>query len=278
VFIVGFPRSGTTLLQSLLAAHPDVFSLPETFFFDRLVPRRRRDRRLGRPGPRARSALAQLEHFGVPPAPARAGDGLPVGSIGRLAQRFAASLDAAASGAGKRCWVEKTPIHLHRVREIQRYLPDAQIVHMIRAGLPAVASLHAVTHEHPERWGGARSVEQCLDRWRGDLALSHRHVGERGHVFVSYERLVADTPSVVERLCARLGLRSDGPAVDEILGGYGDATDEVVRDEPWKSGVSTGIVNRNDARLAELFSDDERARLARAVAGDDDLLDAIPFV
>ena len=32
-FLIGCPRSGTTLLQSLLFSHPDVISFPETFFF-----------------------------------------------------------------------------------------------------------------------------------------------------------------------------------------------------------------------------------------------------
>ena len=33
VFIVGCPRSGTTLLQAMLASHETVYSFPETHFF-----------------------------------------------------------------------------------------------------------------------------------------------------------------------------------------------------------------------------------------------------
>ena len=33
VFLVGVPRSGTTLLQSMLAAHPDIASFTESHFF-----------------------------------------------------------------------------------------------------------------------------------------------------------------------------------------------------------------------------------------------------
>ena len=32
-FLVGCQRSGTTLLQVLMANHPDIYSFPETFFF-----------------------------------------------------------------------------------------------------------------------------------------------------------------------------------------------------------------------------------------------------
>ena len=33
IFLVACPRSGTTLLQSLLASHPLIYTLPETKFF-----------------------------------------------------------------------------------------------------------------------------------------------------------------------------------------------------------------------------------------------------
>ena len=36
IFLVGAPRSGTTILQSLLAAHPKITSFPETKFFQYL--------------------------------------------------------------------------------------------------------------------------------------------------------------------------------------------------------------------------------------------------
>ncbi|MEL7003491.1 MAG: sulfotransferase, partial [Bacteroidota bacterium] len=38
VFLVGCPRSGTTLLQSRLATHPCVESFPESFFYNYFVP------------------------------------------------------------------------------------------------------------------------------------------------------------------------------------------------------------------------------------------------
>ncbi|HEY9694672.1 MAG TPA: sulfotransferase [Oculatellaceae cyanobacterium] len=37
LFLVGCPRSGTTLLQSLLVAHPEILSFPESHFFRSLL-------------------------------------------------------------------------------------------------------------------------------------------------------------------------------------------------------------------------------------------------
>ncbi len=40
IFLVGTPRSGTTLYQSIMAAHSQILSLPETHFFLNLIPKR----------------------------------------------------------------------------------------------------------------------------------------------------------------------------------------------------------------------------------------------
>ncbi len=60
IFIVGCPRSGTTLLQSVLAAHHDVFSLPETAFFCSVRPSRWVFRRLGLVSRLARRILVRI--------------------------------------------------------------------------------------------------------------------------------------------------------------------------------------------------------------------------
>ena len=48
IFIVGMPRSGTTLLSTLLSAHPSISILPETHLLTRWLPRRWRRREVSR--------------------------------------------------------------------------------------------------------------------------------------------------------------------------------------------------------------------------------------
>ena len=38
VFIVGHPRSGTTLMQQILSVHKEIWSVPETFWFSHILP------------------------------------------------------------------------------------------------------------------------------------------------------------------------------------------------------------------------------------------------
>ena len=47
LFVVGCPRSGTTLLQCLLGAHSQIISLPETAYFADLISGQRSRRLLG---------------------------------------------------------------------------------------------------------------------------------------------------------------------------------------------------------------------------------------
>jgi hypothetical protein len=273
VFLVGFPRSGTTLLQSLLAAHPEVRSMPETFFFVDVAPAGRRWRLLGRAHPRARVRLDALREHGIAVAPRSARDLLPGSMIGR----FVRSLDAGAWRDGKRAWVEKTPSHLYHANLIERYVPDATILHIVRAGMPAIASLYAVTREHPRPWGGPRPLETCIARWKSDIRLSHDCIGRTNHLFVSYERLVENPAEVLQPLTRRIGLRADPETVEAMTTGYAAALSSVVADEPWKSSVGTPIANRNGVRAECYFSAADRQRIEREIEPEKHLLAAIPF-
>lgn len=278
VFLVGFPRSGTTLVQSLLAAHPEVMSLPETFFFVRVAAPGRRWRLLRRAHPEAGTVLRQLQEQGIEVRASQPREALPIGSLGPAVRRFVLSLDDAVERHGKRAWVEKTPSHLHHLDTIERYVTDAQFVHVVRAGLPAVASMHAVTYEHPASWGGVRSIEVCASRWRGDLQRSLACVGRENHQFVSYERLVDDPDAQLLSLVQRLGLRSDPGAIATMLGNYAQAAPGLADKEPWKAAVGAPIQNRNQARVAELFTAEEQGDIERAIGREERLRTAMPFV
>jgi len=58
IFLVGCPRSGTTLLQSMLARHDRVFTFPESHLFARSVPSGGLFRMAGLAGRHARCALS----------------------------------------------------------------------------------------------------------------------------------------------------------------------------------------------------------------------------
>lgn len=277
VFLVGFPRSGTTLLQSLLASHPDVVSAPETWFFIRLVGMRHAYRCIlpTRRAPRGRlEGLARQDKRLAPFPRVRA---LPNALSGFLSRAFVGALDELVAAEGAKIWIEKTPIHLHRISLIEKHVPNCRFVHILREGLPAIASLYSVADEYPEEWG-QRSVEVCVHRWQNDVRLSLGNTGNFRHVFVSYERLVSETAIVLERLGRWLGIATDARTVEQMIGRYGAASRSVIADEPWKERVSEPIQNRNNDRVDRLWAPREQGDIKKRIALESDALSSLPYI
>jgi hypothetical protein len=287
-FLVGCPRSGTTLLQSLLFAHQDVISFPETFFFVKVLPTTGRWRRkFHLPSPEAPAAVTQLDALGVAadPSPSR----LDFLTVRGYAGHFVRRMDRSAHEAGASVWVEKTPRHARHVKGIERHLPDARFVHMIRSGEAVCASLRDVGDREPELWGTS-TAQELVEIWRRYLHYSLAWVGRPNHVFVSYERLVADPEQVMSKLCRFLDLSDDGDALERMLGGYqtsaagvigrvvGSGGGARVAGEPWKAGTDGAIANRNDEKLMRVFDEQERAEVSRAVATEGASVATIPFL
>ncbi len=207
VFIVGCPRSGTTLIQSLLASHPTIHSFPESHFFALAVPRRWWIRVLGLPSLYVEKELREfLVNAGLFKMEVFFPKGLSKMRFVCWTQSFIRILDEATSQLGKTIWVEKTPRHLHCIELIQKLVPNPRFIHVLRNGYDTVASLFRVTNTYPEFWGGKRSVEQCLRRWKRDVRISLSYFNKPGHLLVRYENLVSRTPEVLKKVCAFLGV------------------------------------------------------------------------
>lgn len=286
-FLVGCPRSGTTLLQSLIAAHPEVVSFPETFFFSKVVPGppHRWRRRLGFASTEAPVVLRDLGALGVPadPSPPR----LPTVTIHGYARRFVRRMDRAAGDASAGLWLEKTPSHARHIARITREIPDVRFVHLIREGEAVAASLRGAGNADPEVWNSSTAL-QLVQVWSRYLRYSEPWIGHPRHVFVSYERLVDETADVMPRLCGFLGVSTDSAAIDQILSGYGASSERVVgrlvrsagqpalETEPWKLDVSDQIANRNDVKFRQLFTPAEQAEVTVAVRREQALVASFP--
>lgn len=254
VFLVGCPRSGTTLLQSLLHAHREILSLPETHFFQQLLAsdearqcerpeyeaglarRRWRERKrralaaVGLVAPqrvqRAWRSLAETGLDAHPPA------GLDRWRLRAHARAFTHAMDVHCLQHRKSVWLEKTPDHLYYIEAIRQHLPDARFIHVVRDGEEVVASLHRAAQAFAP-WRPYLDVERCVSRWSLAVAESLRWIDDPRHRLVRYEDLVAAPQLVLHQVLGFLGC-ADDPRLWER---YTRAASELILpDEPWKRG------------------------------------------
>lgn len=225
VFLVGCPRSGTTLVQSLLAAGEGITSFTESHFFDRVFPPAPLDRWLVRE-PTARLAAFRAEN-GLEDRGTGADEAAGEGPA-EAAAAFVALLDQTARDRSCWCWVEKTPDHLFRIPLIRRYLPEAEFVHVLREPAATVRSLVRASRD----WGNPRSELFCAIKWLVCARRSRRYLRAAGHTAVFYEDLVADPETAARSLYQALGLAWS----PDIMERYRDvARDLVVSTETWKN-------------------------------------------
>ena len=126
VMIVGCPRSGTTLLQSILSAHKEVFSLPETHFYPQLCSSNPFLRHLGLSTRRARNNLKQL---GKDHLDKKINTSL---LTKKLSQSFLETLDKASRIRGKTTWIEITPQNLWFLPIIESITKNISFIHIER--------------------------------------------------------------------------------------------------------------------------------------------------
>ena len=212
-FIVGPPRSGTTMLRLVLNHHPEIAVPPETWFFPFLLRRSRRYSDFSTPELIERFARDLAEASSESARPAAEVFSTSVEDIvsalatahpRNYAQAFAAWMNLLARRDGKRHWGEKTPFHTAFLRILKRCYPNARFIALVRDPRDVVVSLHRTS------WG-RKSYPTTVDaamRWRyavQGIRRARRRLGE-SLLELRYEDLVSDPELWMRRICEFLGV------------------------------------------------------------------------
>jgi hypothetical protein len=255
IFVVGCPRSGTTLVQAMIARHPDVFSLRETYFFESLLgdaqlrwgdrearSTRRWYHRAGFAQSWGRRRLRQLERTHAAqwrgPTPRR---------WTACVRRYAATLDEAASGAQKTHWAEKTPNHILFLDEIAKCIPDAYFVHVLRNGIDVVASVSdADTRQETRAFSGG--MVRWARRWNRAMEINLARLRDPRHYLLCIEDLIDDTETEWKMLRDFLELDPDKPLLANPGCEVADA-----HTEPWKIAAITGVAKTVSGKSQAVF-------------------------
>ncbi|MEB3885637.1 sulfotransferase [Lyngbya sp. CCY1209] len=255
-FLVGCSRSGTTLLQSLLATHPQIASFPETKFFHVLLPspyeRRRYAFNLASRQLNSRLAVFFGDELGRPDLIRR----IPkVPLMSHCTHQFIKILRELAAEQNKSIILEKTPDHIYRIESIEKFLPSASFIHLIRNGTDVVASLYEVTHQYPKPWGGVRDIDTCIDNWLSAIRATQKYQNQPNHLIVRYENLVSQAETVLRKICNFLNVEFDVNMIEN----YAEMAHYVSLDREGRSVNCDGINYRPSNKFFKIFNEEQQA-------------------
>jgi len=199
IFIVGIARSGTTLLQSMLGSHPDIYTMPEMHFWDRSIFKQRILRALQIIGKNKIGIVSdQLNELDKDFQLGK----LPSFFYSKVnwTQWISEQLDKISLRNGKQNWLEKTPLNLHYIDLLDRSIPNSCFIHIVRKPLDNIASLYQASKEHPDYFMH-NTIEKCIQRYKTEIGLSQQWLAHQNHFFVRYEDITDDPEPVLKNMC-----------------------------------------------------------------------------
>jgi hypothetical protein len=264
IFLVGSPRSGTTLLQSLIGCSPDVITFKESHLFSRSFSTRHASL------PAHRSPKAEVARFyeenGIDARHLPASLNMPARlSRDAVAAYFIEALDKAGETSGKKVWLEKTPRHLLYTDLIERAAArdgkQVHFVHLIRDGVSVAASISTAS----QLWQRQHDPMEALQRWQTEIAVTRNNSNKANHTVAVYEDLLRQPYATMLKLAQKLGIS----LTEKDLERRKDVLDSIVRtDESWKLDTADHDIKPMQ-RTAQHVSDDQKACLTSKVDYED---------
>lgn len=191
VFIVGFPRSGTTLLEQMLDAHPRLQSMDENPFFNRLAEKlRRHDERI-------------LQNLDV----------LQQYDCDELRKRYLIMVSERINRRWDAQLVDKNPLNMLWMPLICRLFPRARFILALRHPCDVILSCYMQNFRSSMLAAACSSLErlaaayvQSMEYWLEDVSIFQPNV-----LVSRYEDLVTDFPQQSRRIADFLELEDAGP-------------------------------------------------------------------
>lgn len=193
IFIVGMPRSGTTLVEQILASHPEVTGGGELSEFPATVfPK-----------------MEQLHSSGFPDAASL----LQTDDVIQIGQDYLNALDKTITGT--RHFTDKLPGNFLMVGLIKLVFPNARIIHCTRDARDTCLSMfkiffpsggHRFSYDLGELISYHRNYQALMQHWKslfGD-----------GIIEANYETIVTDPETSIRALLAECGLEFDQRCID----------------------------------------------------------------
>ena len=266
VFVLGSPRSGTTLLYNmLLSAGGFAVYLAESNAFNLLAPH---FGDLGRRG--ARQKLLQV-WLGSKLFRA---SGLDAGQIENevlercrnIGDFLRIVMEEISRAQGMQRWAENSPEGILHLPLIKRLIPDALVVHMIRDGRDVAMSLSNVRYLRPFPCQDSISLTGAGIYWEWIVEQGRRYGRQLGadYMEVHFEDLVAAPRETLKTIGGFIDHELDYDRIQEV--GYGSVSkpNTSFRSEPrekfnpvgrWKNGFSPEQLLRFESVLGNTLTE-----------------------
>ncbi len=186
LLILGMPRSGTSLVEQILASHPDIHGGGESSFLADAVNE---------------AAAASGEPFP---------DGVEKLGVGRLNEIGSGYVERLRAGRSGVAWItDKTPMNFQYVGFALKAVPGVRIIHCMRDPLETCLSIYKLPFDQSQNYASTMESLGGFYRLYQDLMAHWRSVAEGSVLDVRYEDVVDDVAREGRRLLDFLELPFD---------------------------------------------------------------------
>ena len=194
VFIVGFPRSGTTMLEQMLDAHPDFVSMDERIIIQYCVERME-----------SKGLVYPYQLDQLTPA-----------DLAELRALYWAESAKVADIAPGRTLVDKNPLNLLRLPMIRRLFPDARVILALRHPCDVMLSCYMQNFRSPAFMVLCSTLERLAKSYVNAMRfwIHHQPLLCPDALLLRYEDTVSDFGSQLEVIADYLGIADRAPLAD----------------------------------------------------------------
>jgi len=200
IFIVGFPRSGTTLIEQTLSSHPDISGGDELPTINQMAQR-------------LPVLLSSPLHYPQTLSELWLGD--RAGAIDTLRDHYLN--EAARHGAiteGSPWFTDKMPLNETHLGLIHLLFPKSPIIHLVRHPMDVVLSVYTNGLTHGFNCASGLDTAATHFALIADLVGHYREVLPMNYLPVRYEDMVDNQEAEVKRLLDFIGLPFDARVLD----------------------------------------------------------------
>lgn len=241
-FVVGAPRSGTTMLRLMLDAHPELAIPPETYFITRAQKMWQAAKR--NPGENQVEAFIEAVtthkrwgdfHLDADAFAERVRERNPR----KLGEGVRCFYEMYAEKIDKPRWGDKTPFYVRKMDLIHRVLPEAHFVHLIRDGRAVALSIK-------DLWFGPDTIEGCAEFWVARLDEARRKADRLpNYIEIIYEDLVRDPEPNLRKIADFI----DIPFDERMVRFYENVDERIALETPPEEVAPDGRIVSTDERM-----------------------------